>query len=221
MHDIPLCCFKVHLPCFRTSDFPCNLFFHLLAYLILEICLSLRILDKDLADGHTAAHYVLELFRVGSSLPLSLLSSHLTVLQNTFNKHVAHHLTDVLTEFAILQGTLFAHLIWRKRGQWKVWYTHPMARSFGLTVLLIYILLLWPHRLPMGWYILFDFVELGIDGVINRWLCVHASWMQFPFLRVCDPILFHCLLLPHVPLLDLIPEGCRNPVMHFPDEGIH
>ena len=56
----------------------------------------------------------LELFRVGSSLPFSVLASRLTVPRNILTKRVTHHLSDALTQFAILQGATFVYIIWKE-----------------------------------------------------------------------------------------------------------
>ena len=56
-------------------------------------------------------HCALELFRVGSSLPFSVLASRLTVPRNIFTKRITHHLSDTLTQFAILQGATFGYII--------------------------------------------------------------------------------------------------------------
>jgi hypothetical protein len=71
------------------------------------------------------------------------------------------------------------------------------------------------HCLPMGRYVFCDFVEFGIDGV-------RASPMNaVPPVHVRNPIFFRPLLSSVLPSLDLIPDGCGNPVVHFPNESIH
>ena len=56
----------------------------------------------------------LELFRVGSSLAFSVLASRLTVPRNILTKRATHHLSDALTQFAILQGATFVYIIWKE-----------------------------------------------------------------------------------------------------------